>query len=121
MLRQGFLGIGATAWKYNTLGQQHADLITIYLGDPGPSPVGYWTCNFPLFHHIRPATNGTVPIIIIATSVINPPYGSMFRASEALAVLVVEEAVPVLVPVEVAELEVAAAVAGTEESFASVY
>ena len=35
--------------------------------------------------------------------------------------LVVEGAVPVLLPVELAELEVAAAVAGREESFASVY
>ena len=44
------------------------------------------------------------------------PYGSIVWASEALAVLVVVDAVPV----DVAELEVAAAVAGREESFASV-
>ena len=45
----------------------------------------------------------------------------MIWASEALAVLVVVLLVLVLVPVEVVELEVAAAVAGREESFASVY
>ena len=51
----------------------------------------------------------------------SPPCGSIVWASEALAVLVVVGPVPVLVPVEVAELEVGAAVAGREESFASVY
>lgn len=40
-------------------------------------------------------------------------------ASEALGVLVV--VVAVLLPVDMAEAEVAAAVAGREESFASVY
>ena len=52
---------------------------------------------------------------------LRPPYGLIVWASEALAVLVVV-LVPVLVPVEVVELEleVAAAVAGREESFASV-
>ena len=51
---------------------------------------------------------------------LRPPYGSMFRASEALAVLVTV-LVLVVVPVEEVEPEVAAAVAGREESFASVY
>lgn len=57
------------------------------------------------------------------TSMLSPPYGSIAWASEALAVLLVVDVVlgPVLVPVEVAELDVAAAVAGREESFASVY
>ena len=50
-----------------------------------------------------------------------PPYGTIIWACEALAVLVVVLLVLVLVPVEVVELEVAAAVAGREESFASVY
>lgn len=48
---------------------------------------------------------------------LSPPYGSFVWASEAFALLLVVE----LVLVEVAELEVAAAVAGREESFASVY
>lgn len=52
---------------------------------------------------------------------LSPPRGSIVRASEALAVLVVVEPVPVLVPVEVAELEVGVAVVGRDESFASVY
>lgn len=47
---------------------------------------------------------------------LSPPYGSFVWASEAFALLLVVE----LVLVEVAELEVAAAVAGREESFASV-
>lgn len=59
------------------------------------------------------ATNVTVPTIIIPTSIVIPLYGPIVWASEAFAVLVD-------MPVEVAELEVAAAVAGTEESFASV-
>lgn len=70
--------------------------------------------------HMRLATHVTVPIIIIPTSIVKPPYGLIVWASEAFAVLVGLEEVPVDVPVEVAELEVAAAVAGTEESFASV-
>ena len=53
---------------------------------------------------------------------LNRLYGSIVWASEGLAVPV---PVPVLVPVEVeveeAKLEVAAAVAGRDESFASVY
>lgn len=50
------------------------------------------------------------------------PYCSIVWAAEALAVLVtVLVLVLVLVPVRVVELEVAAAVAGREESFASVY
>lgn len=70
---------------------------------------------------MRLATNVTVPTIIIPTSIVNPPYGLIVCASEAFAVLVGLEEVPVDVPVEVAELEVAAAVAGREESIASVY
>ena len=71
--------------------------------------------------HMKLATKLTDPIIMIPTSMVSPPYGSIAWASEALAVLVVEEVVLVLPPVEVAELEVAAAVVGREESFASVY
>ena len=69
-----------------------------------------------IFPHIRPAANVTIPIVIIPITMLSVPYGSIVWASEALAVLVVVEAVPV----DVAELEVAAAVAGREESFASV-
>lgn len=71
--------------------------------------------------HRRLATIVADPIIISPTRKLNPPYGLTVWAPEALVVLVVEEPVPVLVPVEVAELEVGAAVAGKEESFASVY
>jgi len=70
--------------------------------------------------HRRLATIVADPIIISPTRKLNPPYGLTVWAPEALVVLVVVEPVPVLVPVEVAELEVGAAVAGKEESFASV-
>ena len=68
---------------------------------------------------MRLATNDTDPITMIPTSTVSPPYGSTIRPSDALAVLLVGEGEAVPVPVEVAELEVAAAVAGREESFAS--
>ena len=69
---------------------------------------------------MRLAINDTDPITMIPTSTVSPPYGSTICACEVLAVLVVGEGEVVPVPVEVAELEVAAAVAGREESFASV-
>lgn len=69
--------------------------------------------------HMRLATNVTVPITIIPTSIVSPPYGLVVWASEAFAVLVGLEEVPVDMPVELDEPEVAAAVAGREESFAS--
>lgn len=91
--------------------------------------VGYGTRDSPEpLLHMRLAINDTDPITMIPTSTVSPPYGSTICACEVLAVLVVGEGevvpvlVPVLVPVpvEVTELEVAAAVAGREESFASV-
>lgn len=85
----------------------------------------YWVDNERLFSLSPPqrrhATSVADPIIISPTSILRPPYGTIVWASEALAVLVVVLLVLVLVPVEVVELEVAAAVAGREESFASVY
>ncbi len=71
--------------------------------------------------HRRLATIVADPTIISPTSMLSPQYGLTVWAPEALVVLVVVEPVAVLVPVEVAELEVGAAVAGKEESFASVY
>jgi len=70
--------------------------------------------------HRRLATIVADPTIISPTSMLSPQYGLTVWAPEALVVLVVVEPVAVLVPVEVAELEVGAAVAGKEESFASV-
>ena len=88
---------------------------------PVLSPSGCHARTFPFPSHSRLATSVADPIIMSPKSRLSPPYGPIDWASEALAVLVVVEPVPVLVLVEVVELEVAAAVAGREESFASVY
>ena len=59
------------------------------------------------------------------TSALDPPSNLKLWPSEALAVLValvvLVVVVAVLLPVDMAEPELAAAVAGREESFASVY
>ena len=84
-------------------------------------PLGLATALLIFPPYMKLAIELTDPTIMIPRSMVSPPYGSIAWASEILAVLVVEEVVLVLLPVEVAELEVAAAVAGREESFASVY
>ena len=72
---------------------------------------------FPFLPHSRLATVVTDATIRSPTSEVSPPYELTVWASD-LAVLV---AVVVVVGVAATDCEVAAAVAGREESFASVY
>lgn len=107
----------------------NAIFYTMYISRFQVSAQCVLSLHFPFSLHRRLTTSVADPIAISPTSKLSPPYGSMLWASEALAVLGVVEPmvvlvlveVPVEVPVEVDELEVAAAVAGREESFASVY
>ena len=69
--------------------------------------------------YMRLAANDADPITVSATSMVSPLYESRVWACEALAVLEPVEAVPVLLLL--VEPVAAAAVAGREESFASVY
>ena len=103
----------------------NAIFYTMYISRFQVSAQCVLSLHFPFSLHRRLTTSVADPIAISPTSKLSPPYGSMLWASEALAVLGVVEPMVVLVlvevPVEVDELEVAAAVAGREESFASVY
>ena len=85
-------------------------------------PIEYRVCNFPFPTQRKFAISVADAMIVSPMSMLSPPYGSIFCACEALAVVVAGDPVPVpvLALVDVAELEVAAAVAGRDESFASV-